>query len=398
MAGLKLHNLMSLLLILFAFSSAEELLPLGKHSENGQQMEYISYIPSTTEFYNDFVKPELPLLMKNVLTDINFPMLNIWTDEYLGEKYGNLKVRVEQSKKENRSLKPKHDNLKTFLDAYATNDIYMVQSVLNEMKDEVTVPLLLNCGGFQKVLQDSVLWLSNGNTRSVLHFDDMDNINCVLDGQKVVLLFNKAQKQLIEANGFMQEGSFSKVDVDAVNLKKFPKLQQVNWSTAVLDKGDCLYIPHGWYHQFRSSDARNLGINYWFSHLWWLNKSNCDSTEIKSGSLTLEQLAVQSNNEQVRSKLLSKWANKETVSNKEFFSEISKFDEESRIQFLNIIDSNHDGRLSWNELYSFDIGDYVLQTLSGTSFKQLQTCEGQYQSHSYEANHEKYLRYMQDDM
>ena len=55
---------------------------------------------------------------------------------------------------------------------------------------EVNVPYTLHCGGFQKVLQDSVMWLSSGGTRSVLHYDDMDNFNCVLDGEKTVLLFD----------------------------------------------------------------------------------------------------------------------------------------------------------------------------------------------------------------
>ncbi|GAB1603696.1 lysine-specific demethylase JMJ30-like [Argonauta hians] len=396
MAELRLLYVMYLVFILFAFSLAQ-LLPLGKHTENGQHMKYISTFPTTTSFYNDFVKPEIPLLMKNVLTNANFPILKDWTDEYLCDKYGNLHVRVEQDKKEDRSLKPKHYNFKKFLESYVTDNIYMVQSVPNEMKGEVTVPSLFNCGGFQKVLQDSVLWLSSGNTRSVLHFDDMDNINCVLDGQKVVLLFNKAQKELIEADGFNKEGSYSKVDVDAVNLDEFPKLRLANWSTAVLDRGDCLYIPHGWYHQFRSNNARNLAINFWFSHLWWLNESNCDSTQVTSHTHTLEQMAVKSNNEQVRSKLLSKWAHKKIVSNKEFIAEIPKFDAESRFQVLDMIDSNHDGNLSWNELYSFDIGDYVLQTLTGTTMKQLETCENsQYQYSDYDAKHEKYARYMQD--
>lgn len=55
---------------------------------------------------------------------------------------------------------------------------------------EVNVPYTLHCGGFQKALQDSVLWLSSGGTRSVLHYDGMDNFNCVLDGEKTVLLFD----------------------------------------------------------------------------------------------------------------------------------------------------------------------------------------------------------------
>ena len=38
-------------------------------------------------------------------------------------------------------------------------------------------------------------------------------------------------------------GSFSKVDVDAVDLKKYPGLAKAPWWQAKMQAGDCLFIP-----------------------------------------------------------------------------------------------------------------------------------------------------------
>ena len=41
------------------------------------------------------------------------------------------------------------------------------------------------------MLQDAVVWFSSGGTKSVLHYDAVDNINCLFDGTKELLLINK---------------------------------------------------------------------------------------------------------------------------------------------------------------------------------------------------------------
>lgn len=49
----------------------------------------------------------------------------------------------------------------------------------------------MGCGGFTNMLQDAVVWFSSGGTKSVLHYDAVDNINCLFDGTKELLMINK---------------------------------------------------------------------------------------------------------------------------------------------------------------------------------------------------------------
>lgn len=71
-------------------------------------------------------------------------------------------------------------------------------STLNDIKPylfylegDITVPVTLQCGGFVQGIQDLVLWFSSGGTKSVLHSDYLDNINCLLDGTKEIIFIDK---------------------------------------------------------------------------------------------------------------------------------------------------------------------------------------------------------------
>lgn len=81
------------------------------------------------------------------------------------------------------------------------------------------------------------------------------------------------------------------------------------------------------------------------------------------------------NNEHDRSRLLAKWLGKEKVSRKEFLMEISQLDKEVQYDLFNDADADGDGNLSWPELYSFDIKNYMLQTLAGISTNELPGCK-----------------------
>ena len=49
---------------------------------------------------------------------------------------------------------------------------------------------------------------------------------------------------MIEADGFVREGGYSEVDVDAVDPDLFPGVMSADWAAVNISKGDCLYIPY----------------------------------------------------------------------------------------------------------------------------------------------------------
>lgn len=61
------------------------------------------------------------------------------------------------------------------------------------VSEDLTLARSLQCGGFQDQILQAVLWFSSGGTKSVLHHDGQDNINCVLDGSKDIILIDEVR-------------------------------------------------------------------------------------------------------------------------------------------------------------------------------------------------------------
>lgn len=73
----------------------------------------------------------------------------------------------------------------------------------------------------------------------------LDNINCLLSGTKRLLFFEAAYQELMESplNGWRDDGGFSDVDVDAVNLTKYPALAQIPFYSADMEPGKPAAVP-----------------------------------------------------------------------------------------------------------------------------------------------------------
>lgn len=65
------------------------------------------------------------------------------------------------------------------------------------LAEEYVIPRCLLCGGFTEVFQDAVMWFSSGGTKSVLHFDSVENINCLFSGSKKFIMIDKVCTPLI---------------------------------------------------------------------------------------------------------------------------------------------------------------------------------------------------------
>jgi lysine-specific demethylase 8 len=109
-----------------------------------------------------------------------------WSDAYLRENFADVQLDgVEFAKKETRVADQREMTLGEFLEKYNTSDIYTVSSLPDKMQRQVKLPPFLNCGGFDNYMESAIMWFSSGGTKSVIHNDGQDNVNCVLSGTKV---------------------------------------------------------------------------------------------------------------------------------------------------------------------------------------------------------------------
>nr|XP_009861744.1 jmjC domain-containing protein 7 [Ciona intestinalis]XP_026694827.1 jmjC domain-containing protein 7 [Ciona intestinalis] len=237
---------------------------LGEHqAANGDITTITADQITSLEFYNNYVAKNKPLLIKQVLQR-STPVLK-WTDQYLKEKFGKLRVNVDNNKQENRLIPSSEMEFQQFLSIYLESKThYMISTMNMEMQKEFPLPTVINCDGFVSRFQDFVMWFSGGNTRSKLHYDNVENMYCQISGTKHWFIVDPA-----DAEGHIvidhPEGAFSGVNVTSVDMLKYPGMQGLQWWSANLTPGDCIYMPLNWWHQVTSPPSRNMAINIWWA-------------------------------------------------------------------------------------------------------------------------------------
>ena len=103
---------------------------LGSHRpREGPVVELID-VPHPIDFFEQYALPQVPVILKGAAKAM--PAYQLWTDEYLKEKSGDLEVQIEPGKKENRTrvaIEGTTTSFGNFLDTYNQTDIYMVDSL-----------------------------------------------------------------------------------------------------------------------------------------------------------------------------------------------------------------------------------------------------------------------------
>merc|ERR1712176_1732012 len=106
------------------------------------------------------------------------------------------------------------NHLRDFLGAYNTSDIYMVSQVPKKMAQDVEFLPSLRCGGYLDFLDTNNLWMGKGGSKSVIHYDDQDNINCMFAGRKRFVFMHPRYKKKFEAHPNTKKNLFGWVDTD----------------------------------------------------------------------------------------------------------------------------------------------------------------------------------------
>jgi hypothetical protein len=101
------------------------------------------------------------------------------------------------------------------------------------------------------------------------HFDESDNIACVVSGRRRFTLFPPDQVANLYVGPIdktMAGQPASLVEIDNPDLERFPRFPEAlkHGLEADLEPGDAIYIPALWWHAVRATGALNVLINYWW--------------------------------------------------------------------------------------------------------------------------------------
>lgn len=105
-------------------------------------------------------------------------------------------------------------------------------------------------------------WLGPAGTVTPLHCDYDDNIFAQVWGKKRIMLappHHDAFLYVREANPVLFG---SPVDAEAPDFERYPLARQAQLLECLVEPGELLYVPAGWYHQVRALSF-SLSVNRW---------------------------------------------------------------------------------------------------------------------------------------
>ncbi|XP_063681914.1 uncharacterized protein LOC134816848 isoform X2 [Bolinopsis microptera] len=230
------------------------LYPFGYHKQPLSAMDIIPNNISTEEFDELYIKPKgyRPGVFRGIQKHTNSVLK--WSDEYLGEKFGDYKVLTEVKHEQRQKFGKSLNTLSKFLKEYNTTNQYVVTVLPDEMRHEVHMPPFLQCGTYSHNLLELNLWMGSGDTASQVHYDADHNIHCLLAGKKSFFMIHPDQYHKMYMERLEHTGSnyCPNINQNRVDMLEQSSIADVDYQWDMLYPGDCIFIPAQYTHQVRS--------------------------------------------------------------------------------------------------------------------------------------------------
>ncbi|XP_062207030.1 lysine-specific demethylase JMJ31-like [Phragmites australis] len=154
-----------------------------------------------------------------------------------------------------------------------SEQIYLAQvSILNTenkdrcslevLKEDIQEPIILR----GKSISSINFWMNRAHLRSSTHYDPRHNLLCVVAGCKKVTLWPPSASPFLYPMPVYGEASnHSSVSIEEPDYSSYTRARYMKEYSerVVLNSGDVLFIPEGWYHQVYSDDL-TIAVNFWW--------------------------------------------------------------------------------------------------------------------------------------
>jgi ribosomal protein L16 Arg81 hydroxylase len=151
---------------------------------------------------------------------------------------------------------PLHEYVEMVQSTTATNRFYLVGT--NDLlqrpgaallwEDIGALPSFLNP---RERLKGASLWFGPAGTITPLHHDTMNILFTQIVGRKQLVLVPPTQTHLL----YNDLNVFSEVDAERPDLQRFPRFARATPVTVLVEPGQALFIPVGWWHHVRAIDV-----------------------------------------------------------------------------------------------------------------------------------------------
>jgi hypothetical protein len=231
----------------------------------GRDCPAISAVPRTgmlsAEAFRARARQGLPFVITGL---VNRWPLSTLTRESLHERFGDLPVRARVGDYVNTAFAPDRAMQDMSMSEYlelvsaGAHDLppYLGNLELREFNRMCYWP------AFFDKLGPPRFWLGPAGTVTPLHCDYDDNIFAQIWGSKRIFLSPPHHDEFLyarEANALLFGSPFNP---EAPDFAQFPLARQASMIECIVNPGELLYVPAGWYHQVRALTF-SLSANRW---------------------------------------------------------------------------------------------------------------------------------------
>jgi hypothetical protein len=237
---------------------------------------------SAEEFLERYYATNRPVILTGELAD--WPALVRWSPDYLKMKVGGRPVEFQGERNRDREFEMYKDAHRRvapfdrFIDQIllpgAGNEAYL--TAYNSPRNAEALSVLHDdLGALEKFLDrkaaapHGMMWIGPAGTVTSLHHDLTNNFIAQIVGRKRVKLAPAAEVGRL----YNERHVFSVIpDLEDPNInpESYPRLEGLRIYDVLLEPGEILFMPFGWWHQVKSLD---FSVTITFTNFRWRNNA-----------------------------------------------------------------------------------------------------------------------------
>lgn len=219
---------------------------------------------SREEFLEKYYATNTPVILTDMMAD--WPAMSAWSPDFLKQKYGASLVEVQTNRNSdpdyeiNTQKHKKTVTLSEYVDIVVnggeTNDYYMVANNGNLEREDLKsllndIEMLPEFLDASKTKERVFFWFGPAGTVTPLHHDPMNLFMAHIYGRKRWRLISPEETPLV----YNHIGVFSEVDLENPDYEKYPRFKKAQVLETVLEPGEIIFVPVGWWHQVKGLDV-----------------------------------------------------------------------------------------------------------------------------------------------
>lgn len=213
---------------------------------------------SPEAFAAEFLEPSIPVVFTDLMDQ--WPARQKWTIDYFKTNYGHLRVPVvsnNYSKPGRGYMSPDRViSFKEYLEILEAGPtdlrifLWNIFRVAPDLREDFRIPTIMD--GFVNELP--FMFFGGEGSKVALHYDiDMSHVFLnQIHGRKRVILFAPDQSRMLYQHPFTVA---SYVDINRPDFKRFPALAFAKGYEVMLEPGETVYIPSGYWHYIEYTDG-----------------------------------------------------------------------------------------------------------------------------------------------